>query len=166
MRLATVTCIRACVVHAFGIESDRKLYPPGNARRGKEGGEGSDMAHQGKVQLTYVMVAPPEEVAEGDRIFRSHGPWMEATHHRSGEKALLSYKLSKAPELSNPLDSGSEPTGRTCFILSEVYETEAGVSDHFAQAAESWEDFPALGEWLQKCEVAGLPAARIANSLW
>jgi hypothetical protein len=125
------------------------------------------MSHRGKVQLTYVMVAPPEEVAEGDRIFESHGAWMEATHHRGGEKALLSYDLSKAPELSNPLDSGSAPTGNTCFILSEVYESEAGVSDHFAQASESWEDFPALGEWLQRCElVAGLPAARIVNSLW
>ena len=124
------------------------------------------MAHQGNIQLTYVMVAPPEEEAEGDRIFESHGRWMEATHHRSGEKALLSYNLSKAPELSNPLDQDSAPTGNTCFILTEVYETEAGVSDHFQQSMERWEDFPALVKWLEKCEVTGLPAARIANSLW
>lgn len=124
------------------------------------------MANQGKIQLTYVIVAPPGEVAEGDRIFASHGPWMKATHHRSGEKALLSYDVSKAPELSNPFDPTSAPTGNTCFILSEVYESEAGVSDHFAQAAESWKDFPALGEWLEKCQVTGLPAAPIVNSLW
>lgn len=124
------------------------------------------MAHQDKIQLTYVMVAPPEEEAEGDRIFKSHGQWMEATHHRSGEKALLSYNVSKAPELSNPLDQDSAPTGNTCFILSEVYESEAGVSDHFAQAMENWEDFPAFGKWLEKCQVTGLPAARIATSLW
>jgi len=78
------------------------------------------MAHKGKIQLTYVIVVPPGEVAEGDRLFRSHAPWMEATHHRTGEKALLSYNLSKAPELSNPFDPSSAQTGNTCFILSEV----------------------------------------------
>lgn len=124
------------------------------------------MAHKGKIQLTYVIVAPPGEVAEGDRLFRSHGPWMEATHHRTGEKALLSYNLSKAPELSNPIDPSSAQTGNTCFILSEVYETEAGVTDHFAQSMENWKDFPAFAAWLQKCKVTGLPAARIVNSLW
>ena len=124
------------------------------------------MAHQGKIQLTYVMVAPPEAVAEGDRLFGSHGPWMQATHHRTGEKALLSYNVSKAPELSNPFDPRSAPTSNTCFILSEVYESEAGVKDHFAQAMANWKDFPALGEWLKKCKVTGLPAAKIINSLW
>ena len=39
------------------------------------------MAHQGNVQLTIVIVAPPDQVAEGDRIFGTHAPWMEATHH-------------------------------------------------------------------------------------
>ena len=124
------------------------------------------MAHHGKIQLTYVIVAPPEEVAEGDGLFRTHAPWMQATHHRGGEKALLSYDVSKAPELSNPFDPGSAPTGNTCFILSEVYESEAGVTDHFAQAMASWKDFPALGKWLQRCKVTGVPAAPIINSLW
>ena len=124
------------------------------------------MAHQGKVQLTYVFIAPPEEEAEGERIFRTHAPFMQAKHHRRREKARLSYNLAKAPELSNPLDSNSTPTGNTCFILTEVYETEAGVSDHFQQSMERWEDFPALVKWLEKCEVTGLPAARIVNSLW
>lgn len=124
------------------------------------------MAHNGKVQLTYVIVAPPDQVEEGERIFRSHGPWMERTHHRDGEAALLSYDVSKAPELSNPFDMSSEPTGNTVFILSEVYESEAGVQDHFQQAMESWDDFPALVDWLGKCSVTGLPAAPIGNSLW
>ena len=42
------------------------------------------MSHKGKIQLMFIFVAPPDQVAEGDRIFRSHGPWMEATHHRKG----------------------------------------------------------------------------------
>ena len=124
------------------------------------------MAYHGKTQLTFVIVAPPDQVDEGNRIFRSHAPWMEATHHRTGAKALLSYNVSKAPELSNPMDPSSTPTGNTCFILTEIYETEAGVADHFAQATASWKDFPALGKWLEKCKVTAVPAAPIINSLW
>ena len=124
------------------------------------------MSHKGKIQLTFLFVAPPDQVAEGDRLFRSHGPWMEATHHREGDKALLSYNVSKAPELSNPMDPNSAPTGNTCFILSEIYETGAGVADHFHMAESSWQDFPALVKWMEKCTVTGLPAAPIINSLW
>ena len=124
------------------------------------------MSQKGKVQLSFVIVAPPDQVAEGDRLFKSHAPWMEATHHRSGDKALLSYDVSKAPELSNPLDTSSPPTGNTCFVLSEVYETEAGVADHFKQAGESWKEFLALGQWLAKCKLTAVPTARIFNSLW
>ena len=124
------------------------------------------MSYKDKIQLTFVIVAPPDQVEEGDRLFRGHVPWMEGTHHHDGDKALLSYTVSKAPELSNPADPGSDPTGNTCFILSEIYETAAGVEDHFQQAEASWEDFPALGEWLAKCKVTGSAAAPIINSLW
>ena len=124
------------------------------------------MAHQGKVQLTIVIIAPPDQVQEGDRIFGTHAPWMEATHHRTGEKALLIYDVSKAPELSNPLDPSSPETGNTCFILSEVYESEAGVADHFQQAMSSWDDFPAFVKWMENCKVTAVPAAGIFNSLW
>ncbi len=124
------------------------------------------MAHKGKIQLTFVIVAPPDQVEEGERLFRTHGPWMEATHHHEGDKALLSYNVSKAPELSNPMDPNSAATGNTCFILSEIYETEAGVADHFQQAEASWLDFSGLGDWLAKCTITGVPAAPIINSLW
>src|SRR5438067_2003444 len=69
------------------------------------------MAHHGKIQIMILVIAPPDQVAEGDRLFASHGAWMEATHYRTGEKALLSYNVSKAPELSDPLDLNSAPTG-------------------------------------------------------
>ena len=124
------------------------------------------MANIGKTQLIYVIVAPPDQVEEGDRIFRSHGPWMEATHPRDWEKALLTYDVSKAPELSNPFDPNSAPTGNTCFILNEIYKSEAGVTDHFQMAMSGWQDFPALADWLGKCKVAGVAAAPIFNSLW
>ena len=124
------------------------------------------MSHHNKVQLTAIFVAPPDQVEEGDRIFRTHAPWMEATHHRAGAKALLNYNVSKAPELSNPMDLNSAQTGNTCFVLTEIYETGAGVADHFQQAAASWKDFPALGQWMGKCKVTVVAAAPIINSLW
>ena len=123
------------------------------------------MTYHDKIQLTIVIVAPSDQAEEGERIFRSHAPWMEATHHRSGAKALLTYNVSKAPELSNPMDLNSAPTGNTCFVLTEIYESEAGVADHLQQSA-SWEDFPALRQWMEKCKVTMVPAARIINSLW
>ena len=124
------------------------------------------MSHKGKVQLIFIIVAPPDQVAEGDRLFTTHAPWMEATHARQGDAALLSYDVSKAPELSNPMDPSSAPTGNTCFILNEVYETQAGVADHFKQVGDTWKDFPALGRWLEKCKVTAVPAAPIVHSLW
>lgn len=124
------------------------------------------MARRGKVLLNYVIIAPEEAAEEGRRIFASHGPWMERTHPRDGDRALISYEVAITPELSNPMDMTSEPTGRTCFILTEVYETEAGVANHFEEAASSWKDFPALAEWLGRCQMFGVPAAPIVNSLW
>jgi hypothetical protein len=124
------------------------------------------MTYHDKIQLTIIIVAPPDQVAEGDRIFRSHAPWMEATHHRTGAKALLSYNVSKGQELSNPMDLNSAPTGNTFFVLTEIYETEAGVADHFQQTTASWKDFPAIVQWMEKCKVTFVPAASIMNSLW
>jgi hypothetical protein len=124
------------------------------------------MTYHGKIQLTLIITAPSDQAAEGDRLFQSHGSWMESTHYRTGEKALLSYNVSKAPELSNPMDLNSAPTGNTCFILTEIYESKAGVADHFEQTNESWVDFPAMLKWMEKCKVTFVPAASIINSLW
>jgi hypothetical protein len=122
------------------------------------------MTYHDKIQLTAIIIAPPDQAEEGDRLFRSHGVWMESTHHRSGEKALLSYNVSKMKELSGDLDSA--PTGNTCFVLTEIYESKAGVLDHIKQANENWGDHPAFGKWLEKCKATFVPAASIINSLW
>ena len=124
------------------------------------------MSYKGKVQLTIIFTAAQDLVAEGDRIFESHAAWIAATHHRDGERAMLSYNIVKGPELSNPLDPSSEPTGNTCFVLSEIYESQAGVQDHWKQAAESWKDFPAVGAWGGQCKVATLHGAPVIHSLW
>ena len=52
------------------------------------------------VRLTLICRS---QVAEGDRIYRSHIDWMKATHHRDGPKALDDY-VFKTPELSDPFD--------------------------------------------------------------
>jgi hypothetical protein len=125
-----------------------------------------NMSQKGKIRLAFIITAPANEVQEGDRLFKSHAAWMESTHHRTGEKALLSYDVSKAPELTNPMDMASAPTGNTCFVLAEVYESLAGVKDHYQQAAASWKEFAAFGEWLGRCQVKIVSAAAIFNSLW
>jgi len=74
--------------------------------------------------------------------------------------------VSKAEELKNPLDPSAGVTGNTCLVLNEIYESGAGVADHFARAMSSWTDFAAFVEWLGKCKTAVVPAAKIVNSLW
>ena len=44
------------------------------------------MTYHDKVQIAVIIIAPPDQVAEGDRIFKSHRAWMEAAHYRDGEK--------------------------------------------------------------------------------
>ncbi len=124
------------------------------------------MSTIGKTQITIIFIAPPEHVAEGDRIFQSHAAWMERTHHRDGELALLRYNIIKAPELENPLDPGSAPTGNTMFVLDEMYENQAGLDDHWKQAAESWEDLGAIVEWSSQCKVITAHNGVAIQGLW
>ena len=108
----------------------------------------------------------PDQVEEGDRIFAGHAKWMEETHHREGELALLSYDIAKGPELSNSLDPSSEPTANTCFVLNEVYENPAGLTDHWKRASESFEDFNAFVEWASSVNVTALHGSPVVHSLW
>ncbi len=124
------------------------------------------MDYNGKTHLIYVIVATPDQVEEGDRIFKSHASWMKGTHHHDGELALLQYTVSKGPELANPFDTSSAPTGNTCFVLDEFYESDAGVADHFQMAMSGWQDFQAFVTWLEKCKVSGVPITSVFNSLW
>ncbi len=124
------------------------------------------MTYHDKIQVAAIFIAPPDQAAEGDRIWQSHASWMESTHHRTGEKALLSYNVSKAPELSDPMDVNSAPTGNTCFVLTEIYESKAGIVDHWEQTRGNWGDFPAALKWIEKCKVTFVAAASIINSLW
>jgi hypothetical protein len=103
-------------------------------------------------------------VAEGDRIFDSHARWMTG-HPREGDAALLSYKISKGPQLSDPLDPNSAPTGNTIFVLNEIYESSAGVDNHWKQAIETWQDLPAFMHW-SRGKATTLHNGTVVQSLW
>jgi hypothetical protein len=123
------------------------------------------MADVGKTNIVVMWTVGPGDVAEGDRIFESHVDWMTG-HPRDGDAALRSYSISKGPELSNPVDPDSDPTGNTIFVLSEVYETPAGVAEHWKQAAASWEDLPAFMDWSAKVDVGTLHSGTVVQGLW
>ena len=124
------------------------------------------MSQIGKTQITMLFTATPDLVAEGDRIWASHAAWMERTHYRDGELALLLYNIVKGPELSNPLDPSSQPTGNTSFVLTAVYENPAGLADHWRQGATSWADLSAYRAWASKVRVAVLHGSPVILSLW
>jgi hypothetical protein len=124
------------------------------------------MASKGKIHLTFVFKADPGDVVEGDRLFVSHNDWMSRTHHRDGEKALLSYNVSKGSDPSNTFDPNSSPTGKTAYVLDEIYESQAGIADHWQQAMSNWEDFPAFMAWAHRCDASAQHSGTIINSLW
>jgi hypothetical protein len=123
------------------------------------------MSDVGRTNIVVMWTVGPNDVAEGDRIFESHVAWMQG-HPRSGDTALVSYKISKGPELANPVDPSSEPTGNTIFVLSEVYETPAGVAEHWRQAIDNWKDLPAFMEWSGRVNVGTLHSGTVVQGLW
>ena len=124
------------------------------------------MDYRGKIHLNFVYKADQADVAEGDRLFASHNIWIARTHHRDGDKALLTYNVSKGDDLSNSLDPNSSPSGKTVYVLDQIYESRAGIADHSQQAMFSWEDFNAFMAWAQKCEISAQHSGTVINSLW
>ncbi len=123
------------------------------------------MSHMGKSHLIIMFTVGPDDVAEGDRIFASHGEWMKG-HTREGDEALLDYSISKGPELSNPMDPSSEPTGKTIFVIDEYYASPAGIARHWQDAGENWPDMAAAMAWSAKGTVATLHNGTAVQALW
>ena len=113
----------------------------------------------------WPITVGPDDVAEGDRIFASHGEWMKG-HPREGDVALLDYTISKGPELSNPMDPNSEPTGKTIFVIDEYYESPAGIARHWQDAMDNWTDMSAVMAWSAKGTVATLHNGTALQALW
>jgi hypothetical protein len=122
------------------------------------------MSHVGQSHLVIMFTVGPEDVAEGDRIFASHGQWMKG-HPREGDVALLGYSASKGPELSNPLDPSSEPTGRTTFVIDEYYASPAGIARHWQESADTWPDLSAVVAWSAKGTVATLHNGTVVQAV-
>src|SRR5947209_18994098 len=99
----------------------------GDASPGRSGGtnKGARMSSKGTSHLVIMFTVGPDDVAEGDRLFASHGEFMKG-HPREGDVALLDYSISKGPELSNPMDASSEPTGNKIGRASCRKECRAG----------------------------------------
>jgi hypothetical protein len=90
----------------------------------------------GKSHILIMCTVGPDEVAAGAALFASHGKWMEG-HSRQGDTTLLDYSISKGPELANPVDPDSAPTGDTIFVLDEFYASQADVAEHGRLARET-----------------------------
>jgi hypothetical protein len=124
------------------------------------------MSHKDKIMIAMQVIAKAEDVAEGERLFASHAKFMEETHHREGELAMLTYNIASSPEFADPLAPEPTPTGNRIFLMVEVYETEKGVADHWRLGQQVWSDFPAMTEWMQNCDVTILHGSKIVHSLW
>jgi len=124
------------------------------------------MANKDKTQLIITWVVSPDQVSEMDRLAQSHGSFMSKSHDREGSNALLSYDLSKGPELENPLDPSSKSTGNTRYVLSEVYDSSAGIENHWRLSQESWSDFGAMVKLVGSCHPQTLHAGTIVQSAW
>ena len=114
------------------------------------------MSLMGKSHLVIMFTVGPDDVAEGDRLFASHGEFMKG-HSREGEIALLEYSVSKGPELSNPLDPNSEPTGNTIFVIDEYYESPAGIARHWEDTSKNWTEMSSTAPaWFAKATITTL----------
>jgi hypothetical protein len=114
------------------------------------------MSSKGTSHLVIMFTVGPDDVAEGDRIFASHSEFMKG-HPREGDVALLDYSLSKGPELSNPMDPSSEPTGNTTFVVDERYASPAGIANHWQHTTDNWAEMSsAAPAWFEKATIVTL----------
>jgi hypothetical protein len=112
----------------------------------------------GKAQFFVAFKCSAEHEAEGDRFFAQHAQWMERTHPKEGDTALLQYTVSTR------LDG----EGDVLFLLAEVYETSAGVENHsrLAHENEGEPDMASLRALVDKSETIGFGASDVVHSLW
>jgi hypothetical protein len=114
------------------------------------------MSSKGTSHLVIMFTVGPDDVAEGERLFASHGEFMKG-HSREGDVALLDYSISEGPELSNPMDPSSEPTGNTIFVVDECYASPAGIDNHWQDTTNNWAEMSsAAPAWFEKAKIVTL----------
>ena len=119
--------------------------------------------YQNKKQLQYIWIFRPELTDIAKRIAEDHTKWMNKTHSKDGDKALLMLNWSIGYEFKN-----GNKTGNMSLILTEIYETQAGIDDHFKQAQNNGATFrDDFSDFERKCEnLVKINSADIINSMW
>ena len=118
----------------------------------------------GKTRLTFTFTVPAKSVALADKVFACHAGWMDKTHHHTGPMALLSYDVSKMAELTDPTNLQSKPTGKSIYVLNEVYESDAGVVDHF-ERTPTWDCYDQFVALVKASKTTRVSTGKIFNSL-
>ena len=90
-------------------------------------GKGHVVDYTGRTQWSLMFVCPADLEPEADRVFASHAEWMQRTHHREGEKALLQYTVTKGPH--------PERDDAVVYAMTEVYRSPAGPDSTSAYAS-------------------------------
>ena len=104
--------------------------------------------YQNKKQLQFIWIFKPELSDVAKRVAEDHVKWMNETHTKEGEKALIVLNWSIGPEFKE----GTE-TGNMALILTEIYENQEGIDDHFKQAQNNESYFrDDLDEFSKNCE--------------
>ena len=123
----------------------------------------------GNEALTIVVITPPKyegtqpDGSPGfDALWASHAKFWEMTHFGAG----LSYEVDKGPQLSNPLDPSSAPTGNDMYVLHECYPADYDhdatppltaqnddIMQHWAYTAANWSGFNQVIALMQKPDV-------------
>ena len=118
---------------------------------------------QNKKQLQYLWIFKPELIDIANRIAEDHTKWMNETHAKEGDKALLMLNWSIGPEFKD-----GNKTGNMSLILTEVYENQAGIDDHFQQAQNNGANFrDDLSDFETKCEnLVKINSSDIIQSMW
>ena len=115
--------------------------------------------YEGKIQLTRIWVYKEEYAQKMEENIAAHTKWMQETHYREGDKALHFLNWSSAPEIKDEVE-----TGNVSFVLTEVYETTAGLDDHFQQAQDSLSMPHDMSEGLVSLTICD--RGNIKHSLW
>ena len=118
---------------------------------------------QNKKQLQYLWIFKPELNDIAKRIAEDHTKWMKETHTQEGDKALLMLNWSIGPEFKD-----GNKTGNMSLILTEVYENQVGIDDHFEQAQNNGATFrDDFSDFESKCEnIVKINTSDIMHSMW
>ena len=129
---------------------------------------------KGHVSIIITMKAPTEEGAEVCRNFlEGHREMMETKSHRSGDFELIKYFSSEGPEYIDEGESQLEwyegrypkKTGRTIFVVTEIYKKKEGLFNHFIESKELADAGKSIME-LHNIEYSQICMTEVKHTLW